>query len=181
MLRSGSLPIPLPSPHPQGKDKESYFLHNHLRFTILYNRDANTDLSRIVGFEVEPFSVKHEYDKPYNSANPVLNTCNVAKMVAVSHSQPPMEVKEGNEVIFTYDVKFTVGGRAAGGAVRGVRGGGGACGRAVRGTRGLGGPRRRVDGGAPRRRWQLQVVGLATGRCMSNSLVREAGSRCNLW
>ena len=27
-------------------------------------------------------------------------------MVAVSHAQPPLEVKEGAEVIFTYDVKF---------------------------------------------------------------------------
>jgi hypothetical protein len=38
------------------------FLHNHLRFTILYNRDAATDLSRIVGFEVEAFSVKHGHE-----------------------------------------------------------------------------------------------------------------------
>ena len=27
-------------------------LNNHLRFTILYHRDTETDLSRIVGFEV---------------------------------------------------------------------------------------------------------------------------------
>lgn len=31
------------------------FIYNHLRFTILYHRDPATDLSRIVGFEVEPF------------------------------------------------------------------------------------------------------------------------------
>ena len=37
-------------------------LNNHLRFTILYHKNAETDLSRIVGFEVEPFSVKHTYD-----------------------------------------------------------------------------------------------------------------------
>jgi len=49
----------------QAKDKDKgsdvYYLHNHLRFNILINRDAVTDLSRIVGFEVEPFSVKHSY------------------------------------------------------------------------------------------------------------------------
>jgi transmembrane 9 superfamily protein 2/4 len=37
-------------------------LINHLRFTILYHKNEDTDLSRIVGFEVEPFSVKHTYD-----------------------------------------------------------------------------------------------------------------------
>ena len=29
-------------------------LNNHLRFTILYHRDTETDLARIVGFEVDP-------------------------------------------------------------------------------------------------------------------------------
>lgn len=86
----------------------SSFLHNHLRFTILYNRDATTDLARIVGFEVEPFSVKHDYEKPWDKGNPVLTTCNPGRMISVSHSQPPLEVKEGAEVVFTYDVKFTV-------------------------------------------------------------------------
>ena len=86
----------------------SFFLHNHLRFTVLYNRDASTDLARIVGFEVEPFSVKHEYEKPWDKANPVLKTCNPGRMISVSHTQPPLEVKEGNEAIFTYDIKFTV-------------------------------------------------------------------------
>jgi len=92
----------------------SFFLHNHLRFTILYNRDANTDLARIVGFEVEPFSVKHDFEKPWDKASPTLTTCNPGRMISVSHSQPPLEVKEGNEVIFTYDVKFTVSERSWG-------------------------------------------------------------------
>lgn len=38
-----------------------YYINNHLRFTVLFNRDPATDLSRIVGFEVEPFSIKHKY------------------------------------------------------------------------------------------------------------------------
>ena len=29
-------------------------LNNHLRFTILYHRDTETDLARIVGFEASP-------------------------------------------------------------------------------------------------------------------------------
>jgi hypothetical protein len=43
-----------------GQKDIKFFLHNHLRFNILYNRDAATDLSRIVGFEVEAFSVNHQ-------------------------------------------------------------------------------------------------------------------------
>jgi hypothetical protein len=37
------------------------FLFNHLRFTVLYHEDPNRHGIRIVGFEVEPFSVKHSY------------------------------------------------------------------------------------------------------------------------
>jgi transmembrane 9 superfamily protein 2/4 len=85
-----------------------FFLHNHLRFNILYNRDAATDLSRVVGFEVEAFSVKHEYDKPWDAKNPTMTTCNPARMIAVSHSLPPQPVDEGAEVVFTYDVKWSV-------------------------------------------------------------------------
>jgi transmembrane 9 superfamily protein 2/4 len=39
---------------------------------------------------------------------PVLNTCNPGRMIAVSHSLSPQEVRETAEIIFTYDVKFTV-------------------------------------------------------------------------
>lgn len=91
-----------------GQRDVSFFLHNHLRFNILYNRDAATDTSRIVGFEVEAFSVKHTYEGSWDTALPSLSTCNPNRMVAVSHAQPPQLVAAGEEVIFTYDVKFTV-------------------------------------------------------------------------
>lgn len=42
----------------EGDNNIKYFLNNHLRFNILINRNAATDLSRIVGFEVEAFSVQ---------------------------------------------------------------------------------------------------------------------------
>jgi hypothetical protein len=38
----------------------------------------------------------------------VLKTCNAARMVPVSHSVSPQPVAENVEVIFSYDVKFTV-------------------------------------------------------------------------
>ena len=61
------------------KGKDAVFINNHLRFTILYHRDAETDLSRIVGFEVEPFSVEHSYDEPWDPLNTKLLTCNPAE------------------------------------------------------------------------------------------------------
>eukprot|EP00195_Chlamydomonas_chlamydogama_P006578 CAMPEP_0202903266 /NCGR_PEP_ID=MMETSP1392-20130828/23330_1 /ASSEMBLY_ACC=CAM_ASM_000868 /TAXON_ID=225041 /ORGANISM="Chlamydomonas chlamydogama, Strain SAG 11-48b" /LENGTH=640 /DNA_ID=CAMNT_0049590357 /DNA_START=131 /DNA_END=2053 /DNA_ORIENTATION=+ len=90
----------------EGQTEVKFFLHNHLRFTILYHKDAQTDLARIVGFEVEPFSVKHEYEAPWDKNSPVLNTCNPGRMIYVTHNLPPQPVAEGTEVIFSYDVKF---------------------------------------------------------------------------
>jgi len=52
----------------EGQKDIKFFLHNHLRFNILYNRDAATDLSRIVGFEVEAFSVNHQVGAYLNGA-----------------------------------------------------------------------------------------------------------------
>ena len=90
------------------QDDGTLSLHNHLRFTILYHRDADTDLSRIVGFEVKPFSVQHKYDGSWNNDKPSLTTCNPGSMKAVSDKDDPQEVKEGKEVIFTYDVNYEV-------------------------------------------------------------------------
>ena len=81
------------------------FINNHVRFTVLYHKDEDTDSARIVGFEAEPFSVKHTYEKPWNP-KPILETCNAHRMTYVSYDQPPQEVREGEEVIFTYDVLF---------------------------------------------------------------------------
>lgn len=35
--------------------EERYFIHNHLEFTVKYHQVAQTETSRIVGFEVKPF------------------------------------------------------------------------------------------------------------------------------
>lgn len=86
------------------------FLNNHLRFTILYHGDAETGLARIVGFEVEPFSVKHKYDGKWDPDKPELKTCNPSSMKFVTEKDTKQELKEGEEVIFTYDVSFKVGG-----------------------------------------------------------------------
>lgn len=112
-MQTGHLPSRSPDVS-QGHSEVKYFLHNHLRFTILFHKDAQTDLARIVGFEVEPFSVKHEYEAPWDKASPVLNTCNPGRMIYVTHDTPPQPVQEGAECIFSYDVKFVVSGLSPG-------------------------------------------------------------------
>lgn len=91
------------------KGSTKHYLNNHVRIIISYNDDdleeGETEADRtgkIVGFRVEPASIKHV-------ANPVtkrLSTCensnglNRANMDGVSH----MSVDRPDTVIFTYDV-----------------------------------------------------------------------------
>ncbi|KAL0372070.1 UNVERIFIED_CONTAM: Transmembrane 9 superfamily member 8 [Sesamum calycinum] len=86
------------------KDKK-YFLHNHLSFTVKFHKDQQTDSSRIVGFEVTPYSVKHEYEGEW-SENTRLTTCDPHAKRLITSSNSPQEVEDKQEVIFTYDVEF---------------------------------------------------------------------------
>ena len=84
------------------------FLNNHLRFTILYHRDTESDLSRIVGFEVQPYSVRHKYSGAWNPMRITLSTCNPVNNRMVEEKDEKQALAEGQEIIFTYDVKFKV-------------------------------------------------------------------------
>ncbi|KAI3454010.1 hypothetical protein Pfo_010673 [Paulownia fortunei] len=88
-----------------GSKDEKYFLHNHLSFTVKFHKDQQTDSARIVGFEVTPFSVKHEYEGQW-SENTRLTTCDPHAKRTVTSSNSPQEVEDKQEVIFTYDVAF---------------------------------------------------------------------------
>lgn len=83
-----------------------YVIYNHLAFTVLYHKDGENRVSRVVGFEVTPYSVKHDYEEPLNVDKPDFLTCNANTKHLVDGSQSPQEVKENGEIIFTYDVKF---------------------------------------------------------------------------
>ncbi|XP_031279550.1 transmembrane 9 superfamily member 8 [Pistacia vera] len=88
-----------------GTKDEKYFIHNHLAFTVKYHKDLQTDSARIVGFEVKPFSVKHEYEGKW-SDKVRLTTCDPHAKHTVVNSNSPQEVAENKEIIFTYDVEF---------------------------------------------------------------------------
>ncbi|OAY27492.1 transmembrane 9 superfamily member 8 [Manihot esculenta] len=89
-----------------GSNEQKYFIHNHLAFTVKFHRDLQTDSARIVGFEVKPLSVKHEYEGKWNDEKTHLTTCDPQAKHTVVNSNSPQEVEEKKEVIFTYDVEF---------------------------------------------------------------------------
>ena len=92
-----------------GQGEGTYYLHNHLRFVVLFNLNSETGLSRIVGFEVEPFSVKHQVEGPLsNDPPPQLLTCAPSSMRFVKHEDEPQVIAEGEDVIFTYDIIWLV-------------------------------------------------------------------------
>ncbi|KMZ63397.1 Transmembrane 9 superfamily protein member [Zostera marina] len=79
---------------------DKYFINNHLSFTVMYHKDVDSDDARIVGFEVKPESVKHEYKK-WDDNNPKLVTCN--PRIKLRSTQ---EVNPEKYIVFTYDVAF---------------------------------------------------------------------------
>jgi len=97
------------------KDK-SIYLFNHLRFTILYNDFHGSDKRRIVGFEVEPLSIKHTYDNMVDWDECVnelsggrckLNTCDAHQPVSTQSVPLVLDPQsKSQEVIWTYDVVF---------------------------------------------------------------------------
>lgn len=89
-----------------GSKEEKYFIHNHLAFTVKFHRDVLTESARIVGFEVKPFSVKHELDGKWDEQKTRLTTCDPHAKHTVMNNNSPQEVEENKEIIFTYDVDF---------------------------------------------------------------------------
>ncbi|CAI9765769.1 unnamed protein product [Fraxinus pennsylvanica] len=88
-----------------GKKEQKYFINNHLTFTVKFHKDEQTDAARIVGFEVKPFSVRHEYEGKWNDKTR-LTTCDPHAKLTVTSSDSPQEVEDKKEIIFTYDVEF---------------------------------------------------------------------------
>ncbi|KAJ6994081.1 transmembrane 9 superfamily member 10-like [Populus alba x Populus x berolinensis] len=89
-----------------GSEDLKHFIHNHLTFTVKFHKDSQLDLARIVGFEVKPFSVKHQYDGEWKNENMRLTTCDPHARRAVTSSDSPQLIEDKKDVIFTYDVAF---------------------------------------------------------------------------
>ncbi|KAL6496959.1 Transmembrane 9 superfamily member 7 [Orobanche gracilis] len=88
-----------------GSKEEKYFIHNHLSFRVMYHKDPETDSARIVGFEVSPVSINHEF-KDWDDKNPNVPTCNQNTKNLDQGSTVPQEVDKDKDIVFTYDVTF---------------------------------------------------------------------------
>eukprot|EP00182_Erythrolobus_australicus_P001806 CAMPEP_0185829594 /NCGR_PEP_ID=MMETSP1353-20130828/344_1 /TAXON_ID=1077150 /ORGANISM="Erythrolobus australicus, Strain CCMP3124" /LENGTH=637 /DNA_ID=CAMNT_0028527409 /DNA_START=116 /DNA_END=2029 /DNA_ORIENTATION=+ len=84
---------------------DDVFLNNHLKFKVLVHRSAyvpgsnSPATARVVGFEVEPWSVGHEVEEKDNA--PVRSlSCPIKNGVR------PQKVEDGATVWFSYDVTF---------------------------------------------------------------------------
>jgi transmembrane 9 superfamily protein 2/4 len=87
-------------------EEKRFFLFNHVQFIIQYNQEEANGPIRIVGFEVEPFTIKHVKDdeaKPAWAGN--MKTCSTSHQVTRA-DEPQAVDKAGTHVVFTYDVKW---------------------------------------------------------------------------
>jgi len=96
--------------YPNSKEGMKY-LNNHVRLVLFYHEDkAAFTGNRIVGFEVEPFSVKHEVEGSWNPTDMKANklkTCSLQNGVHQGLTPLQIDPNENNvEIIFTYDVNW---------------------------------------------------------------------------
>ena len=85
-----------------GTTPKTPYLNNHLRFIIKYHKDEKFEGARIVGFEVEAFSVLHKYKGTWGKDAQLTS-------VPLSPDLPPQPVDpeaSGAEYIFTHDVTW---------------------------------------------------------------------------
>ena len=80
-----------------GTEAGKAYVNNHLRFIVKYHKSETFPGARIVGFEVEAYSVQHSYDGVWNPKEPKLTS------VPLRPDLPPMPAW-APEVVFTYDV-----------------------------------------------------------------------------
>lgn len=82
------------------------YIYNHVRIIVRYSeRPEEHSGVRIVGFEVVPFSIKHSYEGTYDK-DTKLSTCNPLAQVKHNPSNLQEVGGNGNEVIYTYEVRW---------------------------------------------------------------------------
>lgn len=89
--------------------KSKYYLYNHIRIILQYHDDSDSfskpeDVTtKIVGFRVDPMSIKHTFDGVSYAPGSILHTCN--PMTPPTHdSKNYQSLDKIENIIFTYDV-----------------------------------------------------------------------------
>jgi transmembrane 9 superfamily protein 2/4 len=88
--------------------KYQHYLYNHIRIIIQYHDDfeeeADQSTTKIVGFRVEPMSIKHSWEgEGFVPGTTVLKTCN-AMTPPTNDPKNYQTVDRTEVVVFTYDV-----------------------------------------------------------------------------
>jgi len=95
-------------------DKKAY-IFNHVKLIVEYHQVVpEEELFRVVGFFVEPISVKHKYadgfkwdGKAAEGFTHSLETCSSTTMINADDVKELQVIAEGEEILFTYDVLWT--------------------------------------------------------------------------
>jgi len=94
--------------------KAQHFLFNHVKIVVSVHRSTEgtggegaAERVRVVGFRVEPYSIKHSYDasQPFSTKETQLTTCSATRPAANDPSNY-QRVDAAGEVVFTYDVEW---------------------------------------------------------------------------
>lgn len=88
---------------------KNHYLYNHVNIIVKYN-EVSLGANRVVGFYVEPFSVKHQFigGETWNGEDsfpPPLGTCDKTVAMDLESINEAQKVSSG-KVIFTYDVMW---------------------------------------------------------------------------
>jgi transmembrane 9 superfamily member 2/4 len=100
--------FPIGFMHP---DDDMPYVYNHVNIHIQYHNVS--DGNRVVGFAVEPLSVKHKFQGNYvwdgsslEGFSHPLESCPNAKQLTREDISSPQIVKQGEVIIYTYDVMW---------------------------------------------------------------------------
>jgi len=93
-------------------DEKRYFLFNHIQFIIQYHAEEKVEdngdkkqVYRIVGFEVEPWTVKHVKEDETKPWPGNLKKCTATRPVSRDDEAQTID-RPDTEVVFTYDVMW---------------------------------------------------------------------------
>lgn len=90
------------------KEGNSYYIYNHVNIILEYSV-VGDDSYRIVGFYVEPISIKHRFTggKTWNGKDdpPSLAACHAGEHFEYENDREPQKVETGT-ILYTYDVEW---------------------------------------------------------------------------
>jgi len=87
-------------------DGPNYFMYNHVNIILEYHPVEN-DASRIVGFYVEPLSIKHSFASTWNGQGepPALTSCSNSKHLGYDSVKEHQKLSTG-PLVFSYGVEW---------------------------------------------------------------------------